>query len=236
MLKTLVCVSCIFLRLLYFGEKSIVNCNLKAAGGGFSLGFHGSDLLGSHIAERQERQEDKSLSIVETNRSTRHTSSPRQIRAARAKCLADVGAYWTYRERTTGRKFKRCIYTAPIALVYCSFWLSMIILCFTRCSGSWTNNRDYWLHLRSRLALFDNRSRSLPKSPPSTIERGPKQGETGSREFSLRPSLSFRCCSHRSQDPGSVKVSWHKVAGMHLVKMHRSFAESSSVALVESPS
>ena len=96
MLKALVCVSCIYLRLLYFGEKSIVNCNLEAAGGGFSLGFHGSDLLGSHIAERQERQEDKrdkSLSIVETNRSTRHTSSPRQIRAARAKCLADVGAY-----------------------------------------------------------------------------------------------------------------------------------------------
>ena len=90
MLKTLVCVPCIFLRLLYFGEKSIVNCNLEAAGGGFSLGFHGSDLLGSHIAERQGA---KSLSIVETNRSTRHTSSPRQIRAARAKCLADVGAY-----------------------------------------------------------------------------------------------------------------------------------------------
>ena len=93
MLKAFVCVSCIFLLLLYFGEKSIVNCNLEAAGGGFSLGFHGSDLLGSHIAERQERQGDKSLSIVETNRSTRHTSSPRQIRAARAKCLADVGAY-----------------------------------------------------------------------------------------------------------------------------------------------
>ena len=59
MLKALVCVSCIFLLLLYFGEKSIVNCNLEAAGGGFSLGFHGSDLLGSHIAERQERQGDK---------------------------------------------------------------------------------------------------------------------------------------------------------------------------------
>ena len=59
MLKALVCVSCIFLLLLYFGEKSIVNCNLGAAGGGFSLGFHGSDLLGSHIAERQERQGDK---------------------------------------------------------------------------------------------------------------------------------------------------------------------------------
>ena len=28
MLKTLVCVSCIFLRQLYFGKKSIVNCNL----------------------------------------------------------------------------------------------------------------------------------------------------------------------------------------------------------------
>ena len=99
MLKALVCVSCIFLLLLYFGEKSIVNCNLEAAGGGFSLGFHGSDLLGSHIAKRQERQErqerqgDKRVSIVETNRSSRHTSSPRQIRAARAKCLADVGAY-----------------------------------------------------------------------------------------------------------------------------------------------
>ena len=111
MLKALVCVSCIFLILLYFGEKSIVNCNLGAAGGGFSLGFHGSDLLGSHIA-RDKR--DKRVSIVETNRSTRHTSSPRQIRAARAKCLADVGAYWTYREGTTGRKFKRCIYTAPL--------------------------------------------------------------------------------------------------------------------------
>ena len=49
--------SLIFFLLLYFGEKSIVNCNLEAAGGGFSLGFHGSDLLGSHIAERQERQE-----------------------------------------------------------------------------------------------------------------------------------------------------------------------------------
>ena len=90
MLKALVCVSCIFPLLLYFGKKSIVNCNLEAAGGGFSLGFHGSDLLGSHIAERQG---DKSLSIVETDRSTRHTSSPRQIQAARAKCLADVGAY-----------------------------------------------------------------------------------------------------------------------------------------------
>ena len=88
MLKALVCVSCIFLLLLYFGEKSIVNCNLGAAGGGFSLGFHGSDLLGSHIA-RDKR--DKRVSIVETNRSTRHTSSPRQIRAARAKWLADVG-------------------------------------------------------------------------------------------------------------------------------------------------
>ena len=70
MLKALVCVSCIFLLLLYFGEKSIVNCNLEAAGGGFSPGFHGSDLLGSHIAERQERQGDKRVSIVETNRST----------------------------------------------------------------------------------------------------------------------------------------------------------------------
>ena len=92
-LKALVCVSCIFLILLYFGEKSIVNCNLEAAGGGFSLGFHGSDLLGSHLAERQGDKRDKRVSIVETNRSTRHTSSPRQIRAARAKCLADVGAY-----------------------------------------------------------------------------------------------------------------------------------------------
>ena len=93
MLKALVCVSCIFLILLYFGEKSIVNCNLEAAGGGFSLGFHGSDLLGSHIARDKRDKRDKRVSIVETNRSTRHTSSPRQIRAARAKCLADVGAY-----------------------------------------------------------------------------------------------------------------------------------------------
>ena len=59
MLKALVCVSCIFLLLLYFGEKSIVNCNLGAAGGGFSLGFHGSDLLGSHIAERQGDKETR---------------------------------------------------------------------------------------------------------------------------------------------------------------------------------
>ena len=59
MLKALVCVSCIFLLLLYFGEKSIDNCNLEAAGGGFSLGFHGSDLLGSHIAERQGDKETR---------------------------------------------------------------------------------------------------------------------------------------------------------------------------------
>ena len=61
MLKALVCVSCIFLLLLYFGEKSIVNYNLEAAGGGFSLGFHGSDLLGSHIARDKETRRQEGL-------------------------------------------------------------------------------------------------------------------------------------------------------------------------------
>ena len=53
-------------------------------------GFTGQTCSEATLRETR-RQGDKRLSIVETNRSTRHTSSPRQIRAARAKWLADVG-------------------------------------------------------------------------------------------------------------------------------------------------
>ena len=85
MLKALVCVSCIFLLLLYFGEKSIVNCNLEAAGGGFSLGFHGSD------ERKQSLPGQGALNCLHQQK--RHTSdfTPRRIRAARAKCSADLG-------------------------------------------------------------------------------------------------------------------------------------------------
>ena len=65
---------------------------------GFSLGFHGSD------ERKQSLPGQGALNCLHQQK--RHTSdfTPRRIRAARAKCLADPGALLliTYWERTTG--------------------------------------------------------------------------------------------------------------------------------------
>ena len=84
---------------------------------GFSLGFHGSD------ERKQSLPGQGALNCLHQQK--RHTSdfTPRRIRAARAKCSADLGDQVIGAEQ---RDWIQEMHLQPITLVYCSFWLSLI--------------------------------------------------------------------------------------------------------------